>query len=205
MKNKGLYIAILLFFLIVSTTKYWVTQVGEFVTLIYLLLIVYFLVLTILLLVQVFLSVKENFKNGQRMFLIALLTIILCLSLRFPTGLLNLGTFDGAITFTAQREGSANCMTTLTLRKNNTFNERTTCFSVSEIKGSYTIKGDTIFFNDDSNGIKKKEFYKFAVIKINQELNENYLGDLIMYKEYTDTIGVNLWIIKNDLKKDTIY
>jgi len=201
MKHKGLYIATIIFFLLVNTTYYWEGRMGMFAMVTFLLLILYFLVLTGFLLGQTFFAIREKFINRQRLFLIGIMTVLLGLSFLYPGGLLNFSRFERESIFIAQREGVANCMTTLKLRDDMTFIERNVCFGVIETTGIYNIKGDTIFFEKVSLGRHESDFYKFAVIKNRETKSEKYLGDLVRYKDYSDTTGIGLWIIKNELTK----
>ncbi len=144
----------------------------------------------------------EKFRNRARLFLIGFMTIILGLSFFYPSGLINFTRFERPSVFIAQREGAANCMTTLKLIDDKTFTERNVCFGVTETIGTYSIKGDTIFFeNISSSGRHENKYYKFAIIKNRENKYKKYFGDLIRYKDYSDTTGVALWIIKNDLTK----
>jgi len=148
-----------------------------------------------------FFAIQEKLKNRTRLFLIGIMTAVLGLSFFYPGGLINFDKLENDSVFIAQREGSANGMTTLKLRDDKTFIERNVCFGVSETTGTYNIKGDTIFFNKVSLGRHESEFYKFAVIKKRETKNEKYLGDLVRYKNHSDTTGHALWIIKNELTK----
>ena len=65
----------------------------------------------------------------------------------------------------AQREGAADCMTTIKLKENMTYRERNVCFGIMEIKGTYELRNDAIFFGNIVYGINGNEFYEFAVIK----------------------------------------
>ncbi|ANH83162.1 hypothetical protein A8C56_21200 [Niabella ginsenosidivorans] len=82
-----------------------------------------------------------------------------------------------------------------------TFKERIGCFGVSEIKGTFRVIKDTIYFDNVQLGRPEDHFYKFAVIKAVKSDNSKILGDLIRYKDITDTVGHELWIIKNELQK----
>ena len=167
----------------------------------FLLLILYFIVLTILLLGQTFFAVREKLKNRNRLFLIGAMTGVLGLAFLFPGGLINFDKFERNSIFIAQREGAANCMTTLKLRDDKTFIERNVCFGVTETTGTYRLKDDTIYFEKVSLGRHESEFYKFAAIKKRETKSGKYLGDLVRYKDYSDTTGNALWIIKNELTK----
>lgn len=174
---------------------------GMFAILPFLLLILCFLVLTSFLIGQSFYAIKERLKNRSRLFLIGSMTIVLGLSFLYPGGLINFSRLESDSIFIAQREGAANCMTTLKLRNDKTFIERNVCFGVSETTGTYNIKDDTIFFEKVSLGRHENDFYKFAVIKNRKTKSEKYLGDLVLYKDYSDTTGIALLMIKDELTK----
>ena len=197
MKHKGLFIAALVFFLLVNMTYYWEGHMGGFALITFFLLVAYFLLLIIFLFTQSFFAIKENFINKQRIVLIGTMTAVLVLSFCYPSGIINFERFESKSIFIAQREGVANCMTTLNLRINKTFIEKTVCFGVTETTGTYNLKGDTIFFENISLGRHANHYYKLAVIKAGK--GKNHLGDLVRYRDYSDTTGMFLSIIKNDL------
>ena len=128
------------------------------------------------------------------------MTFVLATSLLFPKGLINFSIFESEDLLIAQREGVANCTTTLKLKANKKFVERYICFGISDMCGNYIIKKDTIFFKNPSPGRNEHEFYEFAVIK-RRETKSNYRGEIIRYRNHSDTIGVELLIIKNELIK----
>lgn len=201
MKHKRLLISTIIFFLLINTTYYWEGKLGTFVMLTSLLLILSFLVLTVLLFRQIYISIKEKFVDKQRLIVIVILSVTLVLPIFFPGGLINFEKFESESILIAQREGSANCLTTLKLKANKKFNERTVCFGITEITGTYNIKGDTIFFVYDSPSRQENESYKFAIIKNSDPNNKKHKGDLVRFKNNSDTTGIALWIIKNELNK----
>jgi len=166
-----------------------------------LLLIVSFIVLTLLLLRQIYISIKEKLIDKQRLIVIAILTLTLAIPFFFPGGLINFEKFESESILIAQREGAANCLTTLKLKANRKFNERTVCFGITEITGTYNLKGDTIFFDFDSPSRQENESYKFAIIKNSDHNNKKHKGELVRYKNNSDTTGIALWIIKNELTR----
>lgn len=129
------------------------------------------------------------------------MTFVLATSYLFPNGLITFATFESDNLLIAQREGAANCMTTLKLKTNNTFTETNVCFGVTQTTGNYSFKNDTIFFEKVSLGRHEDDFFKFAVIKKRETSNGKYLGDIIRYKDHSDTTGFALWITKNELTK----
>ena len=96
--------------------------------------------LAIALLRQIYFSVKEKFKQNHRFILIGLLTTVLLLTYFKPLGIVDFDKFEGTDILIAEREGAANCLTTLKLKDDYTFRERIGCFGVSEIKGTAKFK-----------------------------------------------------------------
>ena len=127
--------------------------------------------------------------------------IILLLTFLKPNGLVDFEKFESENILIAQREGAANCMTTLKLKKNNKFTEKTVCFGMSEINGDYKYRNDTIFFENVNLNMEENEFYKYAVIRPSK-LFKNYKQLAIArFKNTKDTIGNELFIMKDKLTK----
>lgn len=166
----------------------------------FLLTIIFFFLLIVILIGQLFKVFKEKFKVRNRVYLVVLMTFVLTTSFMFPKGLINYGVFESESLLIAQREGVANCMTTLKLDVNNRFNERIVCFGISETKGDYRIVGDTIYFENVTYGRNRDEFFEFAVINNNKKKG-NYLGNIVRYRSYSDSTGIPLWITKNELNR----
>jgi len=199
LRDKGLLISTLLLFLIVNTNYFWEGKLGLVAFPVFLILAFTFIVLSILLLGQVIKGLKEKFSDKTRNIKIGIITVMLVLIFLKPNGLINFDRLNGNDILIAQREGAANCMTTLKLKENMTFKERSVCFGVSEIKGTYELKNDTIFFKNIEFGRNENEFYEFAVIKPSKINNEMF--DLVRFKSENDTIGHELWIVKNELNE----
>lgn len=201
MKNRGLLITTIIFFLIVNTTYYWEGKLGLFAFPVFLILVIIYFGLAIAFIRQIYFGIREKLKDKSRLLIILLLTLVLTLTFFKPFGLLNFDELEGENVLVAEREGAANCMTTLKLKDNFTFRERNVCFGVTEIKGNYHLQNDTIYFDNVSVGRHENEFYKFAVIKPSKFNKDGKHFDLTRYKSLTDTVGHELWITKNDLNK----
>jgi hypothetical protein len=201
LKNKGLFITTIFFFLTVNTTYYWEGKLGLLAFPAFLVLVVIYFGLSIALVRQIYLAVKEKLVDKFRLLLIGLLTIVLALTIIKPSGLVNFDKLEGDNLLIAEREGVANCTTTLKLKNNFTFRERNVCFGVTEIKGNYYLQNDTIYFENVRVGRHENEFYKFAVIEPSKFNKDGKYFDLTRYKSLTDTVGHKLWITKNDLNK----
>ncbi len=150
---------------------------------------------------QFFLAIKEKFNDRQRLLIIGVLTTVLALAFFKPEGLINFNRLEENDILIALREGAANCMTIFKLKENNKFTEKSVCFGMTEIKGDYILKNDTIFFENVKLGRGEDEFYKFAIIRPSKFNKDNDHFDLIRYKNLSDTTGHELWITKNDLYK----
>lgn len=201
MKNKGLIIITIIFFLTVNTTYYWEGKLGLFAFPAFLILVVVYLGLGFALIRQIYFAIREKFIDKVRLINIGLLTIVLILTFLSPFGLIDFDKLEGGNVLIAEREGSANCMTRLKLKDNFTFTEKRTCFGVEEMKGTFHIKNDTIYFAVQNFDRDENEFYKFATIessKVNKDKNQ---FELKLYKSLTDKTVHKLWITKNDLNK----
>ncbi len=201
MKNKRLIITTIIFFLIVNTIYYWEGKLGLFHFPVFLILVVIYFGLGLALIRQIYFLIREKFRDKTRLINIGLLTIVLTLTFLKPFGLIDFEKLEGNNVLVAEREGSANCMTTLKLKDDFTFSERSVCFGVTEIKGEYHIQNDTIYFDNVSLSRDENEFYKFAIIEPSKFDKDGKHYDLTRYKSLTDTIGHELWITKNELNK----
>lgn len=201
MKNKGLTITAIVFFLLVNTTYYWEGKLGFFAIPSFLILAGTYLGLAISFFGQIYLTIKERFKRKERLLTLGLLATVLLLTFYKPFGLVDFEKFERDNVLVADREGAANCLTTLKLKDDFTFKERIGCFGISETTGTYRFINDTIYFDNIDLGRHEESFYKFAIIKSSKSNNTKILGELIRYKDLTDTIGHELWITKNDLSK----
>lgn len=200
-KYKYLIIASSVFFILVNTTYYWEGMMGMFTLVTFLLMVVFFIVLAILLLRQTYFAIREKLQNRQRLLLIGLIASVLVLTFFFPNGLIDFEKFESKIVLIAEREGVANSMTTLKLRENKTFKNRQVFFGIAETTGTYEVKGNIVFFKNNSSGRGGENFYEFAVLERKKSANEKYLGRLVLFKNKSDTTGMSLGIIKNDLTK----
>lgn len=185
----------------INTTYYWEGKLGLFAIPAFALLVAVYFGLAIALLRQIYFSVKEKFKQNHRFILIGLLSTVLLLTYFKPLGIVDFDKFEGTDILVAEREGAANCLTTLKLKDDYTFRERIGCFGISEIKGTFRVANDTIYFENIQLGRQVEGFYKFAVIKPSKFGNPKIFGDLIRYKDLSDTSGPFLWITKNNLSK----
>ena len=200
MKRKKLLLATIIFFLLINTTYFWIGATGILATLIFVLLFASFLVLSVILIGQIYFLIKEKFKDRNRIWTVGFLVFVLGSVAFFPTGIMDFEKLESENLLVAEREGAANCRTTLKLKKNKKFIEKNICFGVSETKGTYRIVNDTIYFENVSSSRHKKEFYEFAIIANQKDLG-NYADVILRFKNSSDTTGIALWILKNELNK----
>lgn len=182
-------------------TYYWEGKLGLFAFPAFLILVVIYLGLGVALLRQIYLLIKYNFADKTRLITIGLLTLVLTLTFFRPFGIINFDKLDGDIVLIAEREGAANCITTLKLKDDFTFKERNICFGVTETKGNFHLQNDTIYFDNVNISRHENTYYKFAIIKPSKFNTDGMHFDLTRFKSLTDTIGHELWITKNELNK----
>ncbi len=201
MKYIKLFIATIIFLILDNTITYWGAKLGRFSMIGFLGLIIFFLALTSTFFIQIINAIKERFIDKQRLMLIVFIGFSLTSTYLFPTGLFNLGRNENDSLLIATREGATNCRTTLKLYGDGTFMERNICFEVNEITGTYQFIHDTIFFKNLSFSRGKSEFYKFAVFQEHKLQFKNVIRDIVRFENDSDTVGTELWIIKNELSK----
>jgi hypothetical protein len=200
-KNYPTLITAIIFFLILNTLYFWESKLGGYAMALALLLIIVGGVLAISLIYQLYLAIKEKLANRKRLISIVGISAVLILSFFYPYGLINYEKFGAKDVLIAEREGAANCYTTLKLKANNKFIEKSICFGVSEVSGEYSIKGDSIFFSNVRSGRGENEYYQFAVVTRSDFQNQKILGELKRFKNYNDTLPYGLFITKNEFKK----
>ena len=165
MKNKGLIATTLIFFILVNTSYYWEVKLDFFAFPVFLLLFLIFIGLSIALIRLIYFSFKDKFKDKKRILAIILISTILVVTFLKPFGVIDFEKFEAKNILIAEREGVAGCMMTLKLKENNRFTAKDICFGISETKGKYTFRNDTIYFEDIELSRGDKEFYKFRKIK----------------------------------------
>ena len=198
-KNKVLYVVVIVFFLAINTRYFWEGTLGLISMPIDIILLIAYLVLAITLLIQVFLYFKERLTDKKRLYIIALLTAVLSLTFYKPLGLVDFDKLAGDNILIAHTEGAGNCTSTFKLKDNFVFKERIVCFGVSEIKGTYKISNDTIYFYYSETTSPENKKYEFAVVEELEPYTENPIA-LKLYINKTDTIGHYYYIEKNKLQ-----
>ena len=201
LKYKRLIVFSVVFFLVVQTSYFWERWIDVLAVFVLPVLIIAFITLAGLLLSHLVKLIIEKFRNRQRVIVAAVLFVVVLSAFLKPKGIIDFDRLSGNDLFIAMREGAANCQTVLKLKDNNTFVEMDLCWGIREIKGSYSIKGDTIFFTNVKPNRSNQKYYTYATIVKNKSAYGHYktIGDLVLHKDHTDTTGHILWITKNDL------
>ncbi|MFA6083063.1 hypothetical protein [Mucilaginibacter sp.] len=190
-KSKLLLVSILLF-LTINTLYFWEGILGFFAMILPIVLAITFLILTIKVFYQLYLIVKNRFEEKGRIYKTVIVILLLTLITLRPYGIINYSAFEGENLLVAEREGSANCMTTLMLKENHKFKMRSVCFGIDEEVGTYSIKNDTIKLNY-STFTKRDKNQRFGIIKAAGK-------SIYLYRSLNDTIPMPLYINKNELK-----
>lgn len=191
----------LLLFLLVNTMYFWEGQLGLWDIPVTLALFFYFIALAGLFIYQVVAAFKEKFTDKARLLSMLIQLAVLVSVCLAPTGLVDFDRLTGKDVLVADREGVANCVTRLKLKANSIFIQRQVCFGITEIKGSYAIKHDTLFFTNVAPNRQVDSFYTYAVLKQEKTYdNKNAKPDLYMYYSKTDTVGYPLFVAENNLK-----
>lgn len=203
MKNKKLLVIFLiLFFLVVNTSDFWEKEVGILIIPILLILGVLYVVFLIRFLFEFYYAIKERLKNKPRLYLLTLLLIVLITIPLFPRGIVNFDKLEGEDLLVAYSEGAANCTTTLKIKNNNKFKIVSVCFGVEERKGTYQLKGDTIYFHHKN---QENKVFEYGVLHISDTTmvyrNKDVIGKVKLYKTLSDIRGSDLYITKNNLVK----
>lgn len=200
--KKFLIISVVIFFLIINTSYFWEKEIGVLSIPILLLLGLIYLIFLIRFFFELYYAVKEKLRNKQRLYLLALLLVVLILVPVFPRGIIDFDTLEGEDLLIAQREGAANCTTTLKIKPGNKFKLLSVCFGIEEKKGTYRMKNDTIFFEKTEDD----RMYEYGVLVLGDSAkqvykDQNVIGKIRLYKTASDTRGYELYITKNELIK----
>lgn len=200
MQRKIIVSFIIIFFIIINLTYFWETKFGSISMPIFVILMGVFFVLVLVLLQQIILAIRENFRLSSRNSLIVFMAIILALIYCHPNGIIDFEQWEGKDVLIAQREGNANCMTTFKLKQNHNFVEKRVCFAFSKITGKYEIRNDTIFFSEVKIPQGKQPYYKYALIT--KSVDNKHI--LQQYPDSIDSGSYELWITKDEISQTSI-
>lgn len=166
--------AALVFWIAVWNTRYWWENLPGFPELLINIgLFVALCILVVIALFQVYYTVKKILLQGRqtkkdsvsavdwakeednilKIINIVSIFITATLSYLYPLGLIDWSYLEPETILTAQYEGTANCTTTLRLKKGYWFKKTVVCFGVEHWEGRYQMVGDTVkFYYTNSNG-----------------------------------------------------
>lgn len=164
MTNKSVLVSAIALFVIVNTSYFWEAKLSIFIFLVFLLLIILWLVISIKLIFELWQATQERFQSRQRLLSIGIMSFVVISTFLYPKGLIDFNKLEGKDLVIAQREAGGNCQIELQLKENAKFIERVYCFGITEYRGRYEIKGDTVFFKD-KKGQPINGFYKYGIIK----------------------------------------
>jgi hypothetical protein len=177
----------------INTEYYWEGMLFGFDFYLKLVYFIWFLILTICWLRQLFLVIKERFKNKPRVYTILIVGSLLGLIFAKPFGVIDFEKFEGRDKLVAMQEGAANCTITLKLKENDKFTLTSFCFGEDKIYGTYSINKDTIKLkNSILNEITKR--YEYGIYK-------KATGEILLYHSQKDTMPYPLTVFKNELIK----
>jgi len=200
MKNfKVLLVITLIFFLLVNSIYFWEGQLGLLAFPALIVLAIVYIGLVVSLFRHLYYSIKERFENRARIIILSVLTVVIASTLIKPKGIIDFDNLTGNDILIASNEGGGNCSTTIKLKENNKFRVRIVCFGVHEIRGTYKIENDTIFFHHTESEASEKYFYKYAVLKQSKYKNKIRVIEFIKVTEAMDTIRSEFSIRKNEL------
>lgn len=176
-------------FLIINTSYFWEGELGLFFLIVVIIAFVIYFLLFIELIRQLYISIRDKFREKKRNILLLFMLICLALVAIKPQGLINFeNLLEGGNKIFAQAEGAANCTTTLKLKENQNFVYESICFGIDRIKGEYKIKNDTVYFNS-----RKTLEYKYGII----DKNENLIK---LYRNKSDKRPYGIPILKSHIK-----
>ncbi|MDD2799404.1 MAG: hypothetical protein PHV20_12500 [Bacteroidales bacterium] len=161
-------------------------------------LIIVYIFVGIQLIRLVFLAFKERFADKVKNISIIISLVSMTLIFIKPNGIIDFDKLQGKDLIIAGSEGVANCTTTLKLKENNNFIFRSVCFGLTDIKGTFIKRNDTIFFEEKSILINNEDFYKFGILKRNNNKG-NKSETFILYLNQKDSIGYPLSVFQNTL------
>ena len=192
-KIKTLAIITAILFLLLNTIYFWQKLFGEWIMLVWMVMIPTFIFLVISALWQIFLTISEKLKFKPRIYLLSFMIPVLVLIYLTPFGIIDFYKFEKEDKLTAYQVGTANCSVTLKLKDDHDFIIRNICFVLSEEGGKYILKKDTIKF-EYAKYARGDKFFKFGILDTAQKT-------VYMYRSDNDKYPYPMHITKNRLKQ----
>lgn len=184
----------IIFFLFVNTTYFWETPLGAWAIPIFLIELGLYAGLMVALLWLLYKVVVQTPGRRQRLIAISIITSVLLLVYYRPQGLIDFTKYEAADVLIAAQEGTANCRTTLRLKADHTFKERSVCFGIEETTGTYRIQNGTIYFSNIYQNNPESKQHAFALIRPSKYAATPM--SVVYLKHAKDSIGYELGITK---------
>ncbi|WP_125185425.1 hypothetical protein [Botryobacter ruber] len=198
MKNKSIIISSILFFLLFNTSFLWQKLPGLWDLGIIAVLVIAFLALAVVLLVQFTLLIFGKFKSKKKNISTAVLAFVLLITVIFPFGVYNPNHFEEPNLIFARLESTANCTSSLKIRKENRFSYTSVCFGFDDYNGTYEIVGDTIkLLYDDKSPFNSKVAY--GIVELDSVATDTHKGTLWYHRSLEDEKPMPLAILEYDL------
>lgn len=197
MKSKSVIVAILLL-IGVNTSFLWERADWDFG--IAILLMFVWVILGFVFILKLGGLLIDRFKKTRPIISTAIIGVILLLTFLYPFGLFRPENFKDPPIAVAQREGVANCSTTIVLKNKFRFKETSVCFGVKRAEGNYQINGDTLKFDFDDLSIFGSD-KAMAIIKLNTDSSKTWIGNLIYYRNSQDTVPLTMTLTKFEKEK----
>lgn len=196
LKTKPVFISAILFGTI-NTSYFWENWIGFWLFPAVLCLAILYLALIVILISKIPALLKSKFRNKEQLTICFIILTTLILVFTFPNGIIDFQRFEAKNMLTARREGVAGCAMYLTLKENQEFTERESCFGIQERKGKYKIKGDTIIFSFYNTRVQNAS-KSIGIIHFRNK-SEYARNSFQYYRQSTDSIPMYFEITKNDL------
>lgn len=197
---KWIIIGLISFFLFINTSYFWSKEVGKWLIPFSLLLIIGYLSLLVIFFIQIVKAGKEKFKNRKRIYVIIGIAILLVLTVNYPKGIIDFDKLEGKDLLIATHKGGGSCSSTLKLKSTHLFKFTSVCYGIKEIRGSYRLNKDTVFFEPANNNA----MYEYGIISLHDKYSYNHLypdaiGSIQLHTNRTDSITCELYILTNNL------
>ncbi|MFC3159239.1 hypothetical protein SAMN05443633_103154 [Chryseobacterium arachidis] len=173
-------------FLLINTSYFWEGELGLFFLIVVITAFVIYFLLFIELIRQLYISIRDKFREKKRNILLLFIPSCLALVAIKPKGLINFEKLlEGEDKIFAQAEGVANCTTTLKFKTDKNFIYESICFGIDRLKGEYTIQNNTVYFNS-----RKNFEYRYGIIDKNKTM-------IKLYRNKSDAKPYGIPILKN--------
>lgn len=195
MKPK-VQITLSVLFLVLINTAYWWEGWLSFVAMFAILfLAVCFLASVILIFVQLVQLIRIRFRDRPKVISMIISCVVALLVGFFPRGMINWDEIEGHNLLVASQESTANCTITIKLKENNRFIEKNVCFGVTTTRGTYTLEGDTVFFNSAGD-------YEYGVLHRDEKTDT--IAGMMVYRNKADTSGYPLSVKRDELSRKNV-